>query len=48
MTEENNETEFDPVADLEERQAKIRNDMGGADRVARMREQGVPTLKRET
>ena len=45
MTEENNETEFDPVADLEERQAKIRNDMGGADRVARMREQGVPTVR---
>ncbi len=45
MTEDNNETEFDPVLDLQERQTRIRNDMGGADRVARMREEGTPTIR---
>ena len=42
MTEETDEAEFDPVADLHERQRQIRQEMGGADRVAKMQEEGTP------
>ncbi len=45
MTKETDETEFDPVADLYERQRQIRQEMGGADRVAKMQEEGTPTIR---
>lgn len=35
----------DSTQDLKERAAKIRNDMGGADRIARMHEEGRPTIR---
>lgn len=35
----------DPVEVLRERAHRIRTDMGGADRVARMRAEGVPTIR---
>ena len=33
----NEDAEFDPVADLHERQRRIRQEMGGADRVGEMK-----------
>ena len=41
----NEDAEFDPVADLHERQRRIRQEMGGADRVAKMKKDGVPTIR---
>ena len=44
----NNEAEeenFDPVADLHERQRRVREDMGGAAKVAKMQSDGVPTIR---
>jgi methylmalonyl-CoA decarboxylase subunit alpha len=35
----------DPVADLHARADRIRTEMGGAERVARMRAEGVPTIR---
>ena len=45
MTEEENDNPLDPVADLHERRRRIREEMGGADRVARMRAEGTPTIR---
>ena len=46
MSEEVAESEeFGPVVDLHERLDRVRNDMGGAERVARMHEQGIPTIR---
>ena len=36
---------FDPVADLHQRQRQVRQDMGGAAKVAKMRADGVPTIR---
>ncbi len=44
-TAETDPDEFDPVADLHERADQVRNDMGGANRVAAMRNAGVPTIR---
>ena len=45
MTEEENDNTIDPVADLYERRRRIREEMGGAERVARMRSEGTPTIR---
>ena len=45
MTEEEKESVKDPVADLHERQRRIREEMGGADKVAKMRQEGTPTIR---
>ncbi|MGY9073331.1 MAG: hypothetical protein ACKVHU_10350 [Acidimicrobiales bacterium] len=37
--------ESDPVGDFHERARLIREEMGGADRVARMHIEGVPTIR---
>ena len=45
MTHDNQEAPTDPVADLRKRQRVIREDMGGAERVAQMRAAGIPTIR---
>jgi len=45
MSEDNEEAQADPVADLYERQRRIREEMGGAERVAQMRADGTPTIR---
>ena len=44
MTKEEENT-IDPVADLHDRRRRIREDMGGADRVTKMRQDGTPTIR---
>ena len=44
MTKEEENT-IDPVADLHDRRRRIREDMGGADRVTKMRPDGTPTIR---